>query len=88
MDTVKIISTTYFKNIFFQFISFFYIYNLYKAESLESDINNNTLLSRCYLGKKSVIRYNQKSTYSMHGKIESNDDPTLFYFSRRNGRKQ
>lgn len=84
MDTVKIISTKYFKNNSFQF---FYICNSHKAESFESDINNNTLLSKCYLRKKSVIGNNQKSIYSMHVTIENSDDPTLLYFSRRNGKK-
>lgn len=87
MDTVKIISTKYFKNIFFNSFQFFYICNSHKAESFESDINNNTLLSKCYLRKKSVIGNNQKSTYSMHVTIENSDDPTSLYFSRRNGKK-
>lgn len=29
----------------------------------------------------------QKSIYSMHVTIENSDDPTLLYFSRRNGKK-
>lgn len=78
MDTVKIISTKYFKNIFFNSFQFFYICNSHKAESFESDINNNTLLSKCYLRKKSVIGNNQKSIYSMHVTIENSDDPIVF----------
>lgn len=80
MDSVKIIFTKYYKNIFYNSFQYFYIRNSHKAEIFESDINNNTLLSKCYLGKKSVIGNNQKSTYSMHVAIENNDDPTLLYF--------
>lgn len=76
-----------FKTSFSIHFQFLYICNSYKAESFESDINNNTLLSKCYLRKKSVIGNNQKSTYSMHVTIENSDDPTLLYFSRRNGKK-
>lgn len=81
-------SKLYLQNILKTFFSIhFNSCNSHKAESFESDINNNTLLSKCYLRKKSVIGNNQKSTYSMHVTIENSDDPTLLYFSRRNGKK-